>query len=132
MEKLKNIHETVQAENYVFNSAEPSEIKKSRSARHLNSIENNCLFCSKEDSKENLKLVKTFKLDVRVRHGAKLLNEFDVLTKIDDSDVVAIEKKHQNHYLSDFYRRMSNVTKNQIQMDYVNDKSVFMGLLCQK
>ena len=105
---------TAEDENYVVNSAEPSEIKKSRSGRYVNSIENDCLFCNKEDSKETLKVVMTFKLDVRVRHGAKLLNDFDVLTKIDDSDVVAMEKKYHNRYLCDFYERMSEVTKNQI------------------
>ena len=56
----------------------------------------------------------TFKLDLRVRHRAKLLNDFDLLTNIDDSDVVAMEKKYHNHYLCDFYERMSKVTKNQI------------------
>ena len=30
----------------------------------------------------------TFKLDLSARHGAKLLNDFDVFTKIGDGDMV--------------------------------------------
>ena len=78
LEKLKNVHETAEDENCVVNSAKPRYIKKRRSTRQLNSIENNCLFRKKEDSKENLRQAMTFKLDLRViRHGAKLLNDFD-------------------------------------------------------
>ena len=35
----------------------------------------------------------TFKLDLRARHGTKLLKDFDLLTKIGDGDMVAMEKK---------------------------------------
>ena len=56
----------------------------------------------------------TFKLDVRVRHGAKLLNDFDLLTKIGDVDMVAMEKKNRNHCLCAFYKRVNNITKNKI------------------
>ena len=34
----------------------------------------------------------TLKLDVRVRHGVKLSNDFDLFTKSGDSDVVPMEK----------------------------------------
>ena len=57
-------HETAVDENCAVNSAEPSEIKRCRSTKQLNSIENNCLICNKEDSKENLRQVMTFKLDL--------------------------------------------------------------------
>ena len=57
----------------------------------------------------------TFKLDLRLRQGAKLLNNFDLLTKIGDGDMVAMEKKYHNHCLCA-----------EIQME--NDKdSVFYG-----
>ena len=72
-EKLKNVHETAECESCVVDSAEPSDIKTRRSTRQLNSIENNCLFCNKEDSRENLRQILTFKLDVRFMHRAKLL-----------------------------------------------------------
>ena len=51
LEKLKNVHKTAEDENCAVNSAEPSDIKRRRSTRQLNSIENDCLFCNKEDSK---------------------------------------------------------------------------------
>ena len=89
----------------MVNSAEPSDTKRCRSTRQLNSFENNGLFCNKEDSKENLRQVMTFKLDIRVRHGAKLLNDFDLLTKIGDGDIVAMEKKYHNHCLCAFYKK---------------------------
>ena len=72
LEKLKNVHETAEDENCAVNSAEPSDIKRRLSTRQLNSIVNNCLFCNKDNSNENLRQVMTFKLDLRVRHGAKL------------------------------------------------------------
>ena len=128
LEKLKNVHETAEDENCVVKSAEQSDIKRRRSTRQLNSIKNNCLFCNKEDSKENLKRVMTFKLDVRVRHGAKLLNDFDLLTKIGDVDMVAMEKKNRNHCLCAFYKRVNNITKNKIQMENDNDR-VFYGIV---
>ena len=78
LEKLKNVHESAEDGNCAVNSTEPRYIKRRRSTRQLNSIENNCLFRKKEDSKENLRQAMTFKLDLRViRHGAKLLNDFD-------------------------------------------------------
>ena len=58
-------------------------------------------------------------------------NDFDLLTKIGDSDIVTMEKKFHSHYLCDFYKR-KNITKNQVQMENDNDKSVFVGLFCQK
>ena len=125
-EELKNVHENAEDENCVINSAEPSDIKRRRSTRQLNSIEKNCLFCNREDSKENLGQVMTFKLDLRVRHGAKLLNDFDISTKIGDGDMVAMEKKYYNHCLCAFYKRVNNVTKNEIQMENDNN-SVFYG-----
>ena len=64
MEKLKNVHETAEDEKCTLKSAEPSDIKRRLSTRQLNSIENNCLFCNKEDSKENLRQVMIFKLDL--------------------------------------------------------------------
>ena len=128
LEKLKNVHETAEDENCAVNSAEPSDIKRCRSARQLNSIENNCLFCNKEDSKEILRQVMTFKLDLRVRHGAKLLNDFDLLTKIGDGGMVAMEKKNHNHCLCAFYKRVNSVTKNEIQMENDCD-SVFYGIV---
>ena len=70
----------------------------------------------------------TFKLDVRVRHGAKLLNDFDLLTKIGDVDMVAMEKKNRNHCLCAFYKRVNNITKNKIQMENDNDR-VFYGIV---
>ena len=70
----------------------------------------------------------TFKLDVRVRHGAKLLNDFDLLTKIGDVDMVAMEKKNRNHCLYAFYKRVNNITKNKIQMENDNDR-VFYGIV---
>ena len=85
-------------------------IKRRRSTRQLNSTENNCLFCNKEDSKENFRQVTTFKLDLRVRHGAKLLNDFDLLTKICDGDMVAMEKKYHNPCFCAFYKRVNNIT----------------------
>ena len=57
----------------------------------------------------------TFKLDLRLRQGAKLLNNFDLLTKIGDGDMVAMEKKYHNHCLCA-----------EIQMENDND-SVFYG-----
>ena len=105
----------------MVNSAEPSDTKRHRSTRQLNSFENNCLFCNKEDSKENLRQVMTFKLDVRVRHGAKMLNDFDLLTEIVDGDMVAMEKKYHNHCLCAFYEKVNNVTNNEIQMENDND-----------
>ena len=128
LENLKNVHETAVDENCAVNSAELSDIRRRRSTRQLNSIENNCLFCNKEDSKENLRQVMTFKLYLRVRHGAKLLNDFDLLTKIGDGDMVAMEKKYHNHCLCAFYKRVNNVTKNEIQMENDND-SVFYGIV---
>ena len=107
LEMLKNVHETAEDENCAVNSTEPSDIKRRRSTRQLNSIENNCLFCNKEDSKENLRQVMTFKLDLRIRHGAKLLNDFDLLTKIGYGDMV---------------------TKCEIQMEN-DDDSVFYGIV---
>ena len=78
LEKFKNVHESAEDGNCAVNSTEPRYIKRRRSTGQLNSIENNCLFRKKEDSKENLKQAITFKLDLRViRHGAKLLNDFD-------------------------------------------------------
>ena len=65
-------------DNCAVPSAEPSDIKRRRSTRQLNSIKNNCLFCNKEDSKENLRQVY-----IRVRRGANLLNDFNLLTKIE-------------------------------------------------
>ena len=121
LEELKNVHENAEDENCVINSAEPSDIKRRRSTSQLNSIENNCLLCNREDSKENLGQVMTFKLDLRVRHGAKLLNDFDISTKIGDGDMVAMERKYYNHCLCVFYKRVNNVTKNEIQMENDND-----------
>ena len=128
--KLKKVHETAEDENCTVNSAKPSDIERCHSTRQLNSIENNCQFCNKEDSKENLRQAMTFKLDLRVRHGAKLLNDFDLLTKIGDGDMVAMKKKYHNHCLCVFYKTV-NVTKNEIQMENDSD-SVFMGLFCLK
>ena len=105
----------------MVNSTKPSDTKRPRSTRQLNSFENNCLFCNKEDSQENLRQVMTFKLDVRVRHGAKLLNDFNLLTKIGHGDMVAMEKKYHNHCLCAFYKKVNNVTNNEIQMENDND-----------
>ena len=71
----------------------------------------------------------TFKLDVQVRHGPKLLNDFNLLGKTGDGDMAAIEKKYHNHCLSVFYKKVNNVTKNEIQMENDSD-GVFMGLFC--
>ena len=128
LENLKNVHETAEDQNCRVNSAEPSEIKRRRSTRQLNSIEHNCLFCNEEDSKENLRQAMTFKLDLRLRHGAKLLNDFVLLTKKGNGDMVAMEKKYHNHCLCAFYKRVNDVTKNEIEMENDNDK-VFYGIV---
>ena len=128
---IYNANETAEDENCVVNSAEQSDIKRRRSTRQLNSIKNNCLFCNKEDSKENLRRVMTFKLDVRVRHGAKLLNDFDLLTKIGDADMVAMEKKNHNHCLCAFYKRVNNITKTKFKWK-MTMIVFFMGLFCHK
>ena len=73
--------------------------KRCHSTRQLNSIENNCLLCNKEDSKENSRQAMTLKLDLYARHGTKLLNDFDLLTKIGGGDMVAMKKNYHNHYL---------------------------------
>ena len=99
LEKLKNVHETTEDENCMVNSAESSDIKRCHSTRQLNSIENNCLLCNKEDSKENSRQAMTLKLDLYARHGTKLLNDFDLLTKIGGGDMVAMKKNYHNHYL---------------------------------
>ena len=70
----------------------------------------------------------TFKLNVRFRHGAKLLNDFDLQTKIGEDDMVVMEKKYQNHYLCALYKRVNNVTKTEIQMENDNG-SVFYGIV---
>ena len=70
--KLEKVHETAEDE--------PSDIKRRHSTRQLNSIEKIVIIviiCNKENSKENLRQLMTFKLDLRVRHGVKLLNAFD-------------------------------------------------------
>lgn len=54
----------------------------------------------------------TYKLDIRVKHGAKLLNDFELFTKIDDGHMVVMEKKYHNHCSRVFYKRIDNITKN--------------------
>ena len=61
----------------------------------------------------------TFKLNLRVRHGGKLL-----LIKIGDVDLVAMGNKYHNHCLCVFYKRINNET----QMKNDND-SVFYGIV---
>ena len=75
----------------------------------------------------------TFQLNVRVKHGAKLLNELDLLTKIGDGDMVAMEKKYHNHCLCVFYKKVNNVTKNKIQVENDNDSvfyEIFLPFFC--
>ena len=84
------------------------DIKRRCSTRQFNSIENDCIFCNKKDLKESLRQVMTFKLDLRVRHRAKLSNDFDLLAKIGDGNIVAMEKW-----------KMTMIVN-------------FMGLFCQK
>ena len=62
----------------------------------------------------------TFKLALRKRRGANLLSDLDLLTKIGDGDMVAMEKKYHNHCLCVFYKRVNNVTKNEIRMENEN------------
>ena len=62
----------------------------------------------------------TFKLALRKRGGANLLSDLDLLTKIGDGDMFAMEKKYHNHCLCVFYKRVNNVTKNEIRMENDN------------
>ena len=62
----------------------------------------------------------TFKLALRNRRGANLLSDLDLLTKIGDGDMVAMEKKYHNHCLCVFYKRVNNVNKNEIRMENDN------------
>lgn len=63
----------------------------------------------------------TYKLDIRVKHGAKLLNDFELFATIDDGDMVVMEKKYHNHCSRVFYKRVDNITKNELQMEKDND-----------
>ena len=62
----------------------------------------------------------TFKLALRKRRGANLLSDLDLLTKIGDGDMNAMEKKYHNHCLCVFHKRVNNVTKNEIRMENDN------------
>ena len=69
----------------------------------------------------------TLKLDRQVKYGAQVLNDFELLAKLADGDMVVLEFKYHNNCLLAFYRRVNQVFFSPFHNVLVQNVSSYKG-----
>ena len=129
MEKLKNVHEITEDENCAVKSGDKwqsksSDIKRCHSTRQLNSIENNCLICNKEDSKGKFETSNDFEVRPIGQTWKETVKWFWLIDKNRWWWHGCNEKKkilQTITYVCSFNKKVNNVTKNDAQMESENE-----------
>ena len=68
-----------------------------------------CLFCDREDSGENLTQVHTFELDRKVHDAASQLCEENLLARLSEGDMIAVEALYDKTRLSALCNRLGEL-----------------------
>ena len=62
-----------------------------------------CFFCGKKDGPKNLRKCQKFELHNRVQNAGQNLNDFNLIAKLSERDMVASDAKYHLNCLTSLY-----------------------------
>ena len=98
-------------EEEIISEATRSSTRPSTSKDAIENDDLLCFFCGK-GKPQNLRRASTFKLDKKVRECALTLQDFDLLAKLSESDMIAQDAMYHPLYLLAFYKKAKSANDN--------------------
>jgi len=92
--------------------------KRTRSELEQNGSKDSCFFCNEGASVGELHKAHTFTLDARVRSSAELLQDNNLIRKLSEGGMIALEAKYHAKCLTHLYNRVHSAMKSESHADY--------------